>query len=70
MKKREAVKKETKSVNDSQNTNVAHNGERHQLIAIKAYELYERRGCTHGHDLDDWLQAEAILNGQNDRAGA
>lgn len=30
-------------------------------IAKVAYELYLRRGCTHGHDLDDWLEAERIV---------
>jgi len=28
-------------------------------IRRRAYELYERRGRVGGHDLDDWLQAEA-----------
>jgi hypothetical protein len=27
-------------------------------IARRAYELYQTRGREHGHDLDDWLQAE------------
>jgi hypothetical protein len=27
-------------------------------ISQRAHELYERRGHQHGHDLDDWLQAE------------
>ena len=26
---------------------------------IAAFELYEQRGREHGHDLEDWLQAEA-----------
>ena len=30
-------------------------------IARRAYELYERRGGRHGHDVDDWLQAEADI---------
>src|SRR6266852_4487927 len=30
-------------------------------IARRAYELYERRGREHGHDLDDWLQVEREL---------
>jgi len=30
-------------------------------IARRAYELYEARGREHGHDLDDWLQAEREL---------
>ena len=27
-------------------------------IELRAYELYLGRGASHGHDLDDWLQAE------------
>jgi hypothetical protein len=27
-------------------------------IQQRAYELYEQRGRTDGHDLDDWFQAE------------
>jgi Protein of unknown function (DUF2934) len=30
-------------------------------IRRRAYELYEKRGRTDGHALDDWLQAEADL---------
>lgn len=30
-------------------------------IAHRAYELYLARGQEHGHDLDDWLQAEREL---------
>jgi outer membrane protein TolC len=30
-------------------------------IARRAYELYEKRGRAHGHDIDDWLQAERDL---------
>jgi outer membrane protein TolC len=30
-------------------------------IARRAYELYEKRRREHGHDLDDWLQAEREL---------
>ena len=29
----------------------------------RAYELYEQRGRTDGHDLDDWLQAERRIKG-------
>jgi Protein of unknown function (DUF2934) len=32
-------------------------------IRVRAYELYERRGRTPGHAVDDWLQAEAELAG-------
>jgi Protein of unknown function (DUF2934) len=30
-------------------------------IARRAYELYLGRGCEHGHDVDDWTQAEREL---------
>ena len=31
----------------------------HERIRQRAFELYERRGKEYGHDLDDWLKAEA-----------
>ncbi len=30
----------------------------HEMIARRAYDLYESRGRTHGQDFDDWIQAE------------
>jgi hypothetical protein len=33
----------------------------HAQIRQRAYELYGQRGREHGHDLDDWLEAEAEL---------
>ena len=33
----------------------------HQRIAEKAYELYHKRGESHGQDLDDWLEAERLV---------
>jgi hypothetical protein len=32
-------------------------------IAVLAYGLYEQRGRADGYDLEDWLKAEAIVNG-------
>lgn len=34
---------------------------RQQRIAEKAHELYQCRGCCHGRDLDDWLEAERLV---------
>ena len=34
-----------------------------ERIRLRAYELYEARGREDGHDLDDWLQAEADFLG-------
>jgi len=30
-------------------------------IARRAYELFEARGCEHGHDWEDWFRAETEL---------
>jgi len=32
-----------------------------ELIAKKAYELFERRGFQHGYAEEDWLEAKRIL---------
>ena len=37
---------------------------REQFIRLRAYQLYEGRGCEHGHDLDDWFEAEAEIFGK------
>ena len=31
----------------------------HQLIALRAYLIYEARGCVDGFHEQDWLQAES-----------
>ncbi len=36
-------------------------GELERRIRLRAYELFEQRGGEHGHDLEDWLQAELEL---------
>ena len=36
----------------------------HQLVEKKAYGLFEERGYVHGHDLDDWLQAEQTIKAE------
>jgi hypothetical protein len=30
-------------------------------ISVRAYERFLARGAEHGHDLDDWLEAEREL---------
>lgn len=30
-------------------------------VARRAYELFKKRGAVHGHDLEDWLEAELQL---------
>ncbi len=33
----------------------------HDEIARVAYELCEKRGKAHGHEMSDWLEAERIV---------
>jgi Protein of unknown function (DUF2934) len=35
---------------------------RADAVAVRAYELYLARGGAHGHDVQDWLQAERELS--------
>ncbi|MEP7307686.1 MAG: DUF2934 domain-containing protein [Acidobacteriota bacterium] len=37
-------------------------------VARRAYDLYVARECVHGHDLDDWLQAETELQARSSLA--
>jgi hypothetical protein len=30
-----------------------------EQVRARAYQLFEERGGEHGHDVEDWLQAEA-----------
>ena len=35
---------------------------RKEMIAKKAQEIYAKRGGTPGHELDDWLAAEKMVD--------
>ena len=39
--------------------------DRDERIRRRAYALYEERGRTDGHEIDDWLQAEAEVGGKS-----
>jgi len=40
----------------------------HERIAQKAYEFYQKRGKSSGHDLEDWLEAEREVLGREELA--
>jgi hypothetical protein len=40
------------------------NNERYARIEQQAYELAQTRGFMPGHELDDWLAAEAMIDEQ------
>ena len=39
-----------------------------EIIRARAYQLFEKRGCQHGHDMEDWLEAEAEIMGRKPNA--
>ena len=41
-----------------------------EQIRRRAYELYEQRGRTDGHELEDWLQAEYEIKGMQASAAS
>ncbi len=42
-------------------TNMDMSDDRAERIRQRAHELYEARGQEAGHEIDDWLQAEAEI---------
>lgn len=40
-----------------------------EQIEQRAYELFLARGATHGHDVEDWLRAQAELHEAADGTG-
>ena len=42
----------------------------HEQVRVRAYELYEQRGREDGHDIEDWVQAEAEILAQNTKLAA
>ena len=47
---------------DSESTQTAPSTE--QRIQQRAYEIHHARGGAHGHDMDDWLQAEREIKAE------
>lgn len=37
------------------------NQDLNETIRKKAYELYQKRGCTQGDPMQDWLEAEKMV---------
>jgi len=45
-------------------------GNTEEEIRRRAYELYEARGREDGHDMEDWLEAEAEITGRTEKVAA
>jgi hypothetical protein len=41
-----------------------------EYIRLRAYEIWEQRGRQDGHDVEDWLEAEAEIFGKKSRRSA
>lgn len=35
-----------------------------EIVRLRAYQLFQQRGYEHGHDVEDWLTAEAEISGK------
>ncbi len=40
-----------------------------EKIAQRAYEKWLKRGCGHGSDMQDWMEAEAELRSESGSSG-
>lgn len=58
----------SKKTSTTRRTTAEDTGE--EQIRRRAFELYEARGRGNGHDIDDWLEAEAEITGRSERAAA
>jgi hypothetical protein len=41
----------------------------HEEIALRAYQIYQQRGCTPGDPMEDWLRAEQELLAASKKPG-
>lgn len=62
------AKQETPTPEDpSRSRTTPSNFDLQEQIRLRAYEISEQRGREHGHEIDDWLQAEWELSQQSQR---
>lgn len=65
------IKKKKHALKAGPTDSVVDNQAIYEIIAKKAYELYEKRGGGHGHDLEDWIEAErSILSNEKTATSA
>ncbi|MFY9270737.1 MAG: DUF2934 domain-containing protein [Candidatus Manganitrophaceae bacterium] len=65
------IKKKKNALKAVPTESVVDNQAIYEIIAKKAYELYEKRGGQPGHDLEDWLEAEqSILSEEKTQASS
>jgi hypothetical protein len=52
----------------SSKTDITFSIDTQEQVRRRAFEIYEQRGREDGHELDDWLQAEAEVVSQRSKA--
>ncbi|HEX3351319.1 MAG: DUF2934 domain-containing protein [Terriglobales bacterium] len=65
-----SVRKQVATMPLSQSVEVkknASNGNLEEEIRVRAYQLYEQRGYTPGHENEDWLVAEREILSRHDQ---
>jgi len=63
-------RKEVSWVSNEVNEEIIRSELAEEIIRNRAYQLFAERGYKHGHDVDDWLQAEAEVIGKKPAARA
>jgi hypothetical protein len=58
------LKGEATSLTEPRTLTVQLDAEIQEQIRVRAFGIFEQRGREEGHDLDDWLQAEAELTAE------
>jgi hypothetical protein len=58
------MKKKEGAFKEEPNPTIVDDRAVHEAISKRAFELYEKRGGRHGHDLEDWLEAERLILSQ------
>jgi hypothetical protein len=47
--------------NNSKASSAMNTQDKTEIIRMIARQLYEKKGCRPGHDLDNWLEAEKMV---------
>ena len=63
-------RKEVSQVSNEMREEIIRSELAEEIIRDRAYQLFAERGYEHGHDVDDWLQAEAEVMGKKPAARA
>jgi hypothetical protein len=63
-------RKEVSQVSNEMREEIIRSELAEEIIRNRAYQLFAERGYEHGHDVDDWLQAEAEVMGKKPAARA